>query len=157
MLRGFYALEQTRTVFLVQCVIAVTNIAVALVLVREATAEQTSPALVLAYAASYLVGAGLSSAVLARRLGGLRFGDLVRFVGRLVVVAGASTALAYGATWLLADLGDDPTLVVALLRALAVTAVDVVVFLVLARVVHLSEVTDVLNTVTRRFRSRARA
>ena len=156
MLRGFYALEQTRTVFLVQCVIAVTNIAVALLLVREATAEQTSPALVLAYAASYLVGAGLSSAVLARRLGGLGFGDLVRFVGRLVVVAGASTALAYGATWLLADLGDDPTLVVALLRALAVTAVDVVVFLVLARVVHLSEVTDVLNTVTRRFRSRAR-
>ncbi|MEJ7796125.1 MAG: lipid II flippase MurJ, partial [Nocardioides sp.] len=156
MLRGFYALEQTRTVFVVQCVIAATNIAAALLLVREATAEQTSPALVLAYAASYLVGAGVSSAVLARQLGGLGFGDLVRFAVRLLVVAAVSTAGAYGATWLLADLGEDPTLVVALLRALAVTVVDVVLFLVLARLFRLTEVTDVLNTVTRRLPSRSR-
>ena len=156
MLRGFYALEQTRTVFLVQCVIAGTNIAAALLLVREATAEQTSPALVLSYAASYLVGAGASSTVLARRLGGLGFRDLVRFAVRLVAVAAVSTAGAYGATWLLAGLGEDPTLVVALLRALAVTVVDVVLFLVLARLFRLTEVTDVLNIVTRRLPSRSR-
>ena len=35
MLRGFYALERTRTVFWVQCVIAATNIVVALVLVHD--------------------------------------------------------------------------------------------------------------------------
>ena len=156
MLRGFYALEQTRTVFLVQCVIAATNIAAAVLLVREATAEQTSPALVLAYAAAYLVGAGVSSAVLARRLGGLGFRDLVRFTVRLLLVAAVSTAGAYAATWLLAGLGEDPTLVVALLRALAVTVVDVVLFLVLARVFRLTEVTDVLHTVTRRLPSRSR-
>jgi putative peptidoglycan lipid II flippase len=156
MLRGFYALEQTRTVFLVQCVIAASNIAVALLLVREATAEQTSPALVLAYAASYLVGAGLSSAVLARRLGGLGFRGLLRFLVRLVVVAGLATAGAYAVTWAFTGLGDDPPLVLALLRAAVVTAVDVGLFLVLARALRLSEVTDVIDTVTRRLPSRAR-
>ncbi|MGZ5403978.1 MAG: murein biosynthesis integral membrane protein MurJ [Nocardioides sp.] len=156
MLRGFYALEQTRTVFFVQCVIAATNITAALLLVREATAEQTSPALVLSYAASYLVGAGVSSTVLARRLGGLGFRDLVRFAIRLVLVAAVSTAGAYGAAWSLAGLGEDPSLIVALLRALAVTIVDVVLFLVLARLFRLTEVTDVLDTVARRLPSRSR-
>ena len=156
MLRGFYALEQTRTVFLVQCVIAAVNIAAALLLVREATAEQTSPALVLAYAAAYLVGAGVSTVVLGRHLGGLDVRGTAGFVVRLLLVALPSTAGAWLATRLLAGPGEDPALVVALLRAVAVAAVDVVLFLVLARLARLREVTDVLDTVTRRlpFRSR---
>ncbi len=156
MLRGFYALEQTRTVFWIQCVIAVTNVVAALLLVREATAEETSPALVLAYAASYVVGAGVSSAVLARTLGGLGFRRLVRFTVRLVVVALLSTAAAYAATRLLAGLGEDPSLGMALLRGVAVTAADVVVFLLLARLFRLEEVTEVLDTVARRLPSRTR-
>jgi putative peptidoglycan lipid II flippase len=156
MLRGFYALEQTRTVFWIQCVIAVTNVTAALLLVREATAEETSPALVLAYAASYVVGAGVSSAVLARTLGGLGFRRLVRFTVRLVVVAMLSTAVAYGATRLLAGLGEDPSLGIALVRGLAVAAADVVVFLLLARLFRLEEVTEVLDTVARRLPSRTR-
>jgi len=156
MLRGFYALEQTRTVFWIQCVIAATNIAAALLLVREATAEETSPALVLAYAASYVVGAGVSTAVLARTLGGLGFRRLVRFTVRLVVVAMLSTAVAYGATRLLAGLGEDPSLGLALVRGVAVAAADVVVFLGLARLFRLEEVTEVLDTVARRLPSRTR-
>ena len=70
MLRGFYALEQNRTVFWIQCCIAITNVVAALLLVREATAARTSPALVIAYGLSYLVGAVVSSTVLARRLRG---------------------------------------------------------------------------------------
>lgn len=157
MLRGFYALEQTRAVFVVQCVIAGTNIVAALLLVRAATVEQTSPALVLAYAAAYLVGAGVSSAVLARRLGGLGFRPLVRFSLRLLVIAAISTAGAFGMARALSGLGEDPALVVALLRALAVTGVDVVLFVLLARRFRLTEVTDVLETVTRRLPSRSRA
>jgi len=156
MLRGFYALEQTRTVFLIQCVIAVANIAAALLLVREATAEQTSPALVLAYAAAYLVGAVVSSGVLARTLGGLGAWSLARFVVRLLVVAVLSTAVAYGVSRLLAGFGEDPSLGIALLRGTAVATVDVVVFLLLARVFRLQEVTEVLDTVARRLPSRSR-
>ncbi len=160
MLRGFYALELTRTVFLVQCVIAATNIAAAVLLVRETTAAQTSPALVVAYAIAYLVGAALSSYVLFRRLrvpgaAGTPAGRddvtaTVRFLARLVLAALLATGVAALAALLLARLGPDPHLVVALLRALLVTVVDVVAFAVLARLLGLREVTAVLDTVTRR-------
>ena len=55
-LRGFYALELNRTVFFVQCLVAGTNIVAAIALVAATSAEHTSPALVVAYAASYAVG-----------------------------------------------------------------------------------------------------
>ena len=71
MLRGFYALELNRTVFFIQCVVAATNIVVALLLVSRATPAETSPALVLAYLASYVVGATVSYLMLRARLGGL--------------------------------------------------------------------------------------
>ena len=56
-LRGFYALERTRTVFWVQCVIAAANIGLAVTLVRAADPESTAPGLVTAYAGAYAVGA----------------------------------------------------------------------------------------------------
>ena len=93
---------------------------------------------------------------LARTLGGIGLRSLVRFVVRLVVVAVLSTAAAVGASWLLRGLGEDPTLVVALLRAVLVTTVDLVVFLLLARLFRLQEVTEVLDTVARRLPSRSR-
>src|SRR4051794_41178267 len=57
MLRGFYALERTRTVFYVQCAVAATNIVLAVLLTRSVSPSGTAPGLVLAYAGSYLVGA----------------------------------------------------------------------------------------------------
>ena len=83
-LRGFYALERTRTVFLIQCVVAATNVAAAVVLVEATDAEHTAPALVAAYTASYVVGSVLSYVVLGRTLagGGAVVGPLVAPVGR---------------------------------------------------------------------------
>jgi putative peptidoglycan lipid II flippase len=159
MLRGFYALEQTRTVFLVQCVIAVTNVVAALLLVREATAAQTSPALVVAYGTAYLVGAVVSSTVLARRLRGAGGEDraLTRFVGRLLGVALVAAGTAYVVGLLLGDaLGRDPAVGLALLRAVTVTGVDLVVFVVLARAARLQEVMAVLDLVARRGSARGR-
>ena len=69
MLRGFYALEQTRTVFWIQCGVAVTNIAAAMVLVGLTDAKHTAPALVVAYTASYAVGSVISYAVLRTSAG----------------------------------------------------------------------------------------
>ena len=157
MLRGFFALERNRTVFWIQCVIAATNIVAAVLLVREATAAQTSPALVLAYGAAYVVGAAVSATVLGRLLGGLGIAELARFVVRLLVVAGLATAGAYLAARLLGTLGEDPPLVVALLRAVAVTAVDLILFVVLARVFRLREVTELVDMVAQRLPSRLRA
>jgi len=150
MLRGFYALERTRTVFWIQCAVSATNIVVALVLVRATDAEHTSPALVVAYGASYAVGSAISYLVLRRVLGGLRTPTLVRFLVRVLIAAGAATAvagaLAYGAH----RIDGDPSWLVAAATLLVVGIVDVVVFVVLARLLRLEEVTAVVDTFTRR-------
>jgi putative peptidoglycan lipid II flippase len=152
-LRGFYALERTRTVFWIQCVIATTNIAAAVALVALATAEQTSPALVLAYAASYVVGSTLSYLVLRHLLGGLESPRLARFAVRLFLAAGVSTAVAYLADLGLGEVIAAPGMGMAAVRAALVTGVDILVFLLVARLLRLREVTAVLDTVTRRLRS----
>ena len=95
MLRGFYALERTRTVFWVQCVIAATNILLAVLLAGNATPERTAPGLVMAYAGSYLVGAVGSYSLLRRVLGGLETPVLVRFLLRLLIAAGVAAAVAW--------------------------------------------------------------
>ncbi|WP_322937484.1 murein biosynthesis integral membrane protein MurJ [Nocardioides bizhenqiangii] len=150
-LRGFYALELNRTVFLIQCVIASVNITAAVVLVGNADPEHTSPMLVLAYTAAYGVGSLLSFTVLARRLGGLPVGSLLGFVARLLV----ASAVGAGAAWVV-DLGLDEVLERAPgaggwwwsavdVAVLALVAVGVVVLL--ARVLRLREVTTVIDTV----------
>jgi putative peptidoglycan lipid II flippase len=152
MLRGFYALERTRTVFYIQCVIAATNIAVAVVLVHGATPEQTSPALVVAYSASYLVGSTISYAMLTSRLGGLRGNELLRFVVRLLLAALVSTGLAWALGEVLPGTGHTASHLVAGLRVVVIGVVDVAIFLALARAMRLREVTDVIDVIVRRLR-----
>ncbi|MDO9494842.1 MAG: murein biosynthesis integral membrane protein MurJ [Nocardioides sp.] len=155
MLRGFYALEETRTVFFIQCAVAVTNIVAAIVLVAASTAEHTAPALVLAYTAAYVVGSAISYTVLSRRLGGLESRKLVRFLVRLALVVLVSTGVALLVALGLHSLSERPPWPVAALQAAVITAVDVVVFVLLARALRLREVTSVIETVTRRL-SRSR-
>ena len=153
-LRGFYALEQTRTVFWNQCAVAATNVAVAVAVVTRTDAAWTSPGLVVAYGSAYLVGAVLSFRTLSGRVGGLQGRELLRFCVRIGLVVAVSTALAWGVHAGL-DLwaGEEPPLPGRLWSAAVVAAVagtDVVVFLLLARVLRIREVTAVLALVTRR-------
>ncbi|MGI9156400.1 MAG: murein biosynthesis integral membrane protein MurJ [Marmoricola sp.] len=149
-LRGFYALERTRLVFGIQCVVSVVNIALAWGLTRGTDPSQTSPRLVLAYSGAYAVGAVVSFAVLSRLVGGLQERQLVRFLVRLLIAAGIAAGAGwlgrYGVHHLLA--GDGKA--VALL-ALAVTGlVDLVVFGLLARLLRIAEVNEVLGLLGRR-------
>ena len=155
-LRGFYALEQNRTVFLIQCVIAAVNITVATVLVGRADPDHTAPMLVLAYTAAYGVGSLLSFSVLSRRLGGLPIGSLLGFAARL----GVAAALGAGAAWVV-DLGLDDLLEQApaasgwwwaAVDAAVLGLVALGVLVLLARALRLSEVTTVIDTVTARLR-----
>ncbi len=151
MLRGFYAFERTRTVFWVQCVVAGTNIALALVLTALASAADTAPALVLAYGGAYLVGAACSYSLLARALGGLHTGVLGRFLVRLVPAAGIAALLAWlvrtglDAVWT-QSAGVLPSLV----RLAIAGLVDLLVFLALARMFRLAEVNEMVGLLTRR-------
>jgi putative peptidoglycan lipid II flippase len=150
MLRGFYALELNRTVFFIQCAIGVTNVVVAVLLVRQATAAQTSPALVIAYGSSYVLGSVISYLILRGRLGGLETPALVRFVIRVVVAAGVSTAIAWAVGRVLPGDTDDVTHVLAAMRVVVLGAIDVGVFLLLARAMRISEVTTMVDTLVRR-------
>ena len=110
-LRGFYALEQTRTVFWNQCAVAATNVVVAVAVVTRTDAAWTSPGLVVAYGSAYLVGAVLSFKVLSGRVGGLHGSELLRFCVRIGLVVAVSTALAWAVhAGLGAWAGDEPPL-----------------------------------------------
>jgi len=149
-LRGFYALERNRTVFWVQCAVAATNIVLAVVLVEQTSARNTSPALVVAYTGSYLVGAVASYLLLRSIVGGLDTALLVRFLVRLVIAAGMSTAVAWLVLRGLDSLTDDPGKPMALLTLVLVLGVDGLVLVLLARLLRITEVTSVVELVSRR-------
>ena len=150
MLRGFYALEQTRTVFFIQCAVATTNIATALLLVGLTDARYTAPALVLAYTASYAVGSLLSYLVLRRRLGGLDTPALVGFLVVLALITVVTTAVVLPLGILVHGLAERPSWPVAAGQGLGLTVVAVLIFVWLASRLRLREVTSVLETVGRR-------
>ncbi|MCW2842629.1 MAG: integral rane protein MviN [Nocardioides sp.] len=156
MLRGFYALERTRTVFWIQCGVALTNITVAVLLVGHTDAEHTSPSLVVAYTASYAVGSLVSYVVLRRLAGGLETPRLVRFLVRIALATAVSTGLAFVVAHLLHGLTDHPGWPLALGQGTAIALVDIGVFVAVARLLHLEEVTSVLDTVARRLPSAGR-
>ena len=155
MLRGFYALEQTRRVFFIQCVVSAVNIVAAVALTRNIDPGQTASRLVLAYAAAYAVGATLSYRQLAGQVGGLAGRRLLRFAVRISLVVGVSTALAWlareGSHRLLPGTGKA-----SVLAHLAVTGlVGAASYLALAAVVRVDEVAEVTRVLSRRLRGRS--
>lgn len=150
--RTFYALEDTRTPFLVQCVIAVVNIGAALALVVPWNRPTlVAPGLALAYSIAYFVGFTLIALLLRRRLPGLQAKGLLRHLVRLTVATAPAALAAWGTHRGLQVLGDS-----FLLRLLALAGAGlaaVVIFIVMARLLHIDEVTDVLGMLRRRGRS----
>jgi putative peptidoglycan lipid II flippase len=150
LLRGFYAREENRVVFFIQCAVAATNIVAALVLVRLVSAEHAAPALTVAYGLSYAVGATISYVTLSRRLGGLKSRALVRFLARLAIASG----LSLGATWavvrLVPGLSGSYGVLGSVLQCVVIGVVGLGVLVALARAMRLTEVTEVVDTFTRR-------
>jgi putative peptidoglycan lipid II flippase len=149
-LRGFYALEQNRLVFFIQCAVSLTNIAVALLLVLGAPPPEVAPRLVVAYSCSYAVGAALSYTLLGREVGGLAGRVLVRFLVRLTIAVAVATALSWLIRAGLVDVVPGRGRLNALLDLVVVGSVFTAVYLGLARVLRLTEVNDVMALVTRR-------
>jgi putative peptidoglycan lipid II flippase len=152
MLRGFYALERTRTVFWVQCVIAAVNIGLALLLAAPAAPGNTAAALVVAYGGAYLVGAVCSYLLLRHVLGGLETPTLVRFLVRLTLVTAVAAAAGALTRWGVETVWSSDGKLQAVAVVAATTVVGAVVYLALARVVRLAEVTAVTGLVTGRLR-----
>ncbi|VXA91821.1 murein biosynthesis integral membrane protein MurJ [Nocardioides sp. AX2bis] len=154
MLRGFYAVERTRTVFWIQCAVSGTNIAVAVALVTRTDPAQTSPALVVAYIAAYAVGSLVSYTVLRHLLGGLGTRRLLAFGARLGLAAVLATGLALAVVVGLDALSPDRPWTLSAVHVLVGGGVDVVAFLLLARLLRIEEVTAITGLVTSRLPSR---
>ncbi len=153
-LRGFYALEQTRRVFWIQCAIAATNIVTAILLTRGAPDSETAPRLVLAYTCSYAVGATLSYTLLSREVGGLAGRRLMRFLVRLAIAVAISAGVAWGLRQGMNELVAGTGTWNAVLDLVVIGVVYLTIYLGAARLLRISEVNDVMALVTRRLRGR---
>ena len=151
-LRGFYALEQTRRVFWIQCVIAAINISAAVLLLRSGDAAQTAPRLAAAYAIAYGIGALLSFGLLRHDLGGLDGRRLVRFGLRMVIATAIATAVTFGVRWGLLEVLPGDGKVLTLLRLVLLGLSQALAFGIVARFMRIREITDVLDLLRRRLR-----
>lgn len=146
-LRGFYALEDTRTPFLLQCLISGTNVLLAWVLIlADANPMTIAPRLALAYSLAYGLGAWLTHRALARRLPDLPGRGLIAHLGQLLVAA-LPGALAAGAlAWL--THGGSRVVVAAGFAGAAVIAV--VAFFFVAKRMGIPETTQLVEVLRRR-------
>jgi putative peptidoglycan lipid II flippase len=152
MLRGFYSLEMTRRVFLIQLAVSATNVLVATLLVPARPPEETAPLLAVAYLASYVVGAAVSFVLLRRTVGGLETPQLLRFLVRMGIVLAFAGVAAWLVELSLAGLGEQPGPLPSLLRGGLSAAAGMLVVLGGARLLHVREVTSLVDTVAARLR-----
>jgi len=152
-LRGYYAVEDTKTPFFIQCVIAAVNIALAIALTLVVEPRLVAPVLALAYGASYTVGALVSLAVLGRRLEGLRLGQLSSFVVRVAAAAVPAAALAWLAVAGLQSGGlEIASKIDSLVLLLTGGLLGMAVYVGLARTLRIGEITQLLRLVVSRGR-----
>ena len=152
-LRGFYALQDTRTPFFVQIWIALTMIVNAVIVGAVAPIEATTVLLAAGYSLAYIVGATVSATVLGRRLGGLGAGALLAHISRLLVPAVVAGACGYGILVALDEsLGGIPDKLADLITLAVGGITGVIAFIGLAYLLRIGEVRDAINLVVRRVR-----
>jgi putative peptidoglycan lipid II flippase len=148
-LRAFYAMQDTRTPFLVNLWVNASLIVVDVALFLTLPDELKVVGLAAGHATSFAVGLAVCSVVLSRRIGGLDGSHVVRTVVRCVVAVLVPAALA----WATADLvrgavGTGPLGSLAALSAGG--AVLGLGYLVLARRMRVPEVDEAVAPVLRR-------
>jgi putative peptidoglycan lipid II flippase len=150
-LRAFYAMQDTRTPTLVNLGVNATLVVVDLILFVLLPADLAVVGLAAGHATSFVVGLGLCSAVLSRRLGGLPVHLVLRTAVRCLLAAAVAAAPA----WVVVagvhrTLGDDvPGAAVALVGGGAVLLVG---YVLLTRRLRVPEVGQVTGPVLRRLR-----
>jgi putative peptidoglycan lipid II flippase len=152
-LRGFYAVEDTRTPFFIQCLVALVNIGFAIGLTMAVMPEYVAPVLALAYGASYTVGGVVSIVVLSRRLGGLGGRALVEFVTRVAAAAAPAAGLAWMCLLGLEQAGlDVASKLDSLVMLLVGGIVGLVTYIALARLLRITEIGRIVALVVSRGR-----
>lgn len=150
-LRGFYALEDTRTPFWIQAVIAAANITFALIVTRSADPIEVSTRLALAYGLAYTIGLTISTVLLSRRIGSLADRETVRFVVRLAIVCVVAAAVMLLGRWAWTEIvGSGTSPAVSLVELIVVGLAGAAATVLAARVLRLEELRYVVTSVLRR-------
>ncbi|HZX03351.1 murein biosynthesis integral membrane protein MurJ [Kribbella sp.] len=151
-LRTFYAFEDTRTPFFLQCVIAATNIAAAVVGVRVLLDEDhlrySGVMLGAAYALAYLVAVLLSRPVLRRKVPRVPGAGIGLPLLAMVIAAVAGAGAGKIVLWVLSLAINWSGPLGALLELAIAALVMLPVYAAVSRVLRIHEVTDVVSMVT---------
>ncbi|MGH3344599.1 MAG: murein biosynthesis integral membrane protein MurJ [Carbonactinosporaceae bacterium] len=145
-LRGFYALEDTRTPFLITIWINVVNVALAVACFALLPVVWITVGIAASYTVAYVVGFAISARVLRGRIGGLDFGRVASTYGRLVLASVISGAAAVGVARLCVGYvggGISGSLLAALAGGVAMIAL----YLPIAYVLRVAELSALLGMV----------
>lgn len=147
-LRAFYALDNTRTPFLLQIWISGVNMVGAVVLVAAWSNPPTVAArLALSYSLSYFLGAFLTHRALKRRLPELSGRSVLQHVGKLLIPSLAAILPAWAITWFAA--GSSSTFM-RLGGFTAAAALALLLFVFLAKRMGIPEAATLLDLLRRR-------
>ncbi|TDW18120.1 murein biosynthesis integral membrane protein MurJ [Kribbella kalugense] len=151
-LRTFYAFEDTRTPFFLQCVIAATNIAAAVIGVRVLLDREhlrfSGVILGAAYALAYLVAVLISRPVLRRRVPRVPGAGIGLPLLAMVIAAVAGAGAGRIVLWVLSLAIDWSGPIGAIIELLIAAAVMLPVYAAVSRVLRIHEVNDVVSMVT---------
>lgn len=152
--RAFYALERTRTAFWLTVVLNLANLAIAVPLFLYVQSQRPSPsnlgALALGYVAAYWLTLVVAWVVLSRATGGLRTRETLVAIARMAAAGVVMLVAMFGTLVLVAGRVPGSPKIAAILIIAVVGAVGGVVYLGAARVLRITEVTDVLAVLRRR-------
>jgi putative peptidoglycan lipid II flippase len=152
LLRGWYALEDTRTPFYLSLVLNAVNVVLSIVLFQVAPTELKVPAIGLAFGLTYWIMMPIAWPVLGRRAGGLHTRSTWWAVARMLV-AGAVSGLVTLACFLLLSsrLESSWDSRLSLMVVLVVAGlIGFLSYLAAARVLHIREVGSAVALVRRR-------
>ncbi|MEV5960654.1 murein biosynthesis integral membrane protein MurJ [Kribbella sp. NPDC051952] len=151
-LRTFYAFEDTRTPFFMQCAIAATNIAAAVIGVRVLLDAEhlrfSGVILGAAYALAYLVAVLISRPVLRRRVPRVPGAGIGLPLLAMVIAAVLGAAAGRVVLWLLDLAVDWSGPLGAIVQLIVAAAAMLPVYAGVARVLRIHEVNDVVSMVT---------
>ncbi|MGH3496404.1 MAG: murein biosynthesis integral membrane protein MurJ [Nocardioidaceae bacterium] len=151
LLRAFYALEDTRTPFLIQVVLSLVNVVAAVILTTGSPIDQVATWLAIAYGIAYLVGVTIATTALSRRLGTLVDAEFVRFVVRLALASAVAAAVMLLAAHVLEDAGFSAARVLSgAVVVVAAGLAGLLAYLAAARAMRMDELGSLVRAVSRR-------
>ena len=146
MLRAFYALQDTRTPFMINCVAVGLNIAINIPLFALIGVQ----GLAAGHAAAYTFGLALQLRALRKRIGPLGGRRIVSSATRIGIAGIVMGAIVWGLNRLLVELAPDPSTGLQVIILSATVAVGVVVYLGSARLLGVEELQLARGIIARR-------